>query len=75
MTGAGGGFSLFGGREGKWQNAAGRFGQSSGQEQKLIAKDLYTQAANAFRMTKQNKEAGQAFEKCASIQTNKLSEP
>lgn len=58
-AGAGGGFSLFGGREEKWQNAA----------------DLYTQTANAFRMTKQNKEAGQAFEKAASIQTNQLKEP
>jgi alpha-soluble NSF attachment protein len=56
---AGGGFSLFGGREEKWQNAA----------------DLYNQAANAFRMQKQNKEAGQAFEKCAAIQTNQLKEP
>lgn len=57
--GAGGGFSLFGGRGEKWENAA----------------DLYTQAANAFRMQKQNHEAGAAFEKAASIQSNKLSEP
>lgn len=35
--GAGGGFSLFGGRTEKYENAA----------------DLYTQAANAFRMQKQ----------------------
>ncbi|KAL2073560.1 hypothetical protein VTL71DRAFT_10886 [Oculimacula yallundae] len=58
-SGAGGGFSLFGGRQEKWENAA----------------DLYTQAANAFRMQKLNKEAGQAFEKAADIQTNKLNEP
>jgi len=58
-SGAGGGFSLFGGRQEKWENAA----------------DLYTQAANAFRMQKQNKEAGQAFERAADIQTNKLNEP
>ncbi|KAE9375756.1 TPR-like protein [Stipitochalara longipes BDJ] len=58
-SGAGSGFSLFGGRQEKWENAA----------------DLYTQAANAFRMQKQNKEAGQAFERAADIQTNKLSEP
>lgn len=58
-SGAGGGFRLFGGGQDKWENAA----------------DLYTQAANAFRMSKQNKEAGQAFEKAANIQTNKLSEP
>jgi len=56
---AGGGFSLFGGREEKWQNAA----------------DLYIQAANAFRMQNQNKEAGQAFERAAAIQTNQLKEP
>jgi alpha-soluble NSF attachment protein len=35
---AGSGFSLFGGRSEKWENAA----------------DLYTQAANAFRMQKQS---------------------
>jgi len=58
-AGAGGGFSLFGGRQEKWENAA----------------DLYTQAANAFRMQSQNKEAGQAFEKAANIQTQKLNEP
>ncbi|KUJ13274.1 TPR-like protein [Mollisia scopiformis] len=58
-SGAGGGFSLFGGRQEKWENAA----------------DLYTQAANAFRMQNQNKEAGQAFEKAAQIQTQKLNEP
>ncbi|KAL9028054.1 MAG: hypothetical protein Q9196_003518 [Gyalolechia fulgens] len=57
--GAGGGFSFFGGRSEKFENAA----------------DLYTQAANAFRMQKQGKEAGQAFERAASIQTSKLSEP
>lgn len=37
--GATGGFSLFGGRTEKWENAA----------------DLYTQAANAFRVQKQSK--------------------
>ncbi len=37
--GATGGFSLFGGRGEKWENAA----------------DLYTQAANAFRVQKQSK--------------------
>jgi len=58
-AGATGGFGFFGGRQEKWENAA----------------DLYTQAANAFRMQNQNKEAGQAFEKCANIQTQKLNEP
>jgi alpha-soluble NSF attachment protein len=37
--GATGGFSFFGGRTEKWENAA----------------DLYSQAANAFRMQKQSK--------------------
>lgn len=44
---AGSGFSLFGGRTEKYENAV----------------DLYTQAANAFRMQKQGKEAGLAFER------------
>ncbi|PHH65143.1 hypothetical protein CDD81_3274 [Ophiocordyceps australis] len=59
LQGAGSGFSLFGGREEKYQNAA----------------DLFTQAANAFKMQKQNIEAGKAFEQAAQIQTNKLNEP
>jgi len=58
-SGAGGGFSLFGGRQEKFENAA----------------DLYTQAANSFRMQNQTKEAGMAFEKAANIQKDKLSEP
>ncbi|KJZ80405.1 Putative vesicular-fusion protein sec17-like protein [Hirsutella minnesotensis 3608] len=56
---AGGGFSFFGGREDKYQNAA----------------DLYIQAANAFKMQKQNIDAGKAFELAAQIQTSKLNEP
>ena len=39
VSGATSGFSLFGGRAEKWENAA----------------DLYTQAANAFRVGKQSK--------------------
>ena len=77
-SGAGGGFSFFGGKTEKWENAA----------------DLYTQAANAFRMQKQGKcdpkhvmprncslwedsgkEAGIAFERAAAIQTKNLNEP
>ncbi|CCU74975.1 vesicular-fusion protein sec17, partial [Blumeria hordei DH14] len=58
VVAATGGFSFFGGRQEKWENAA----------------DLYMQAANAFRMQKQNKEAGEAFEKCAEIQTEKLND-
>jgi len=57
--GAGSGFSFFGGRGEKYENAV----------------ELYTQAANAFRMQKQGKEAGQAFERAASLQTSKLNEP
>lgn len=53
------GFSFFGGKAEKWENAA----------------DLYTQAANAFRMQKLTREAGQAFERAASIQRDQLSEP
>ncbi|KGO46965.1 Tetratricopeptide-like helical [Penicillium expansum] len=67
LSGASGGFSWFGGRAEKYESAA----------------DLYTQAANAFRVQKMseiprglaNKEAGQAFEKAASIQTQSLNEP
>jgi len=40
-SGAGGGFSFFGGRAQKWEDAA----------------ELYTQAANAFRVQKQSKPA------------------
>ncbi|WPH03998.1 Hypothetical protein R9X50_00688200 [Acrodontium crateriforme] len=56
---AGSGFSLFGGRGEKWEAAV----------------ELYTQAANAFRMQKAGKEAGQAFERAAELQTSKLNEP
>ena len=56
---AGGGFSFFGGKQEKWENTA----------------DLYIQAANAFRMQKLGKEAGQAFERAAAIQTKQLNEP
>ncbi|PSS00523.1 alpha-soluble NSF attachment protein [Coniella lustricola] len=55
---ASGGFKLFGGREDKWQDAV----------------DTYLQAANAFRMQKQNREAGETFEKAAQIQINQLKE-
>ncbi|KAI9839524.1 MAG: hypothetical protein M1819_002150 [Sarea resinae] len=59
LSGAGSGFSLFGGRTEKYEAAA----------------DLYTQAANAFRLQKQGKEAGVAFERAASVQTKNLNEP
>ncbi|KKZ68382.1 hypothetical protein EMCG_00151 [[Emmonsia] crescens] len=58
LQGASGGFSLFGGRTEKYENAA----------------DLYSQAANAFRAQKMNKEAGMAFEKAAAVFTNNLNE-
>ena len=56
---ASGGFSFFGGKTQKLEEAA----------------ELYTQAANAFRMQKDGKSAGQAFEKAAQIQQQKLDEP
>ncbi|RYP53214.1 hypothetical protein DL769_010557 [Monosporascus sp. CRB-8-3] len=59
LASAGSGFSFFGGRDEKYQNAA----------------DLYIEAANAFRMQKMNREAGQAFEKAAAVQTDNLKEP
>ncbi|KAH6982929.1 vesicular-fusion protein sec17 [Ilyonectria destructans] len=59
LQGAGSGFSFFGGREEKYQDAA----------------DLYIQAANAFKMQKQNVEAGKAFEQAAQVQTQNLKEP
>ncbi|KAF4582050.1 vesicular-fusion protein sec17 [Ophiocordyceps camponoti-floridani] len=59
LQGAGSGLSFFGGREDKYQNAA----------------DLFIQAANAFKMQKQNVEAGKAFEKAAQVQSSKLNEP
>ncbi|KAI0596030.1 alpha-soluble NSF attachment protein [Biscogniauxia sp. FL1348] len=59
LSSASSGFSLFGGREDKYMNAA----------------DLYIEAANAFRMQKMNREAGQAFEKAAAVQSKNLNEP
>lgn len=79
LQSASSGFSLFGGKTEKYENAA----------------DLYTQAANTFRVQKMSrdsppqalkgkdsadgemllgKEAGQAFEAAASIQGDKLNE-
>ncbi|KAF2745924.1 alpha-soluble NSF attachment protein-like protein [Sporormia fimetaria CBS 119925] len=59
LQGASGGFSFFGGRTEKYEKAA----------------DEFIAAANAFRMQKQGKEAGQAFERAASIQADQLKEP
>lgn len=56
---ASGGFSFFGGKTQKLEEAA----------------ELYTQAANAFRLQKDGKAAGQAFERAAQIQQQKLNEP
>ncbi|KPM34445.1 putative vesicular-fusion protein sec17 [Neonectria ditissima] len=56
LQGASSGFSFFGGREEKYQDAA----------------DLFVQAANAFKMQKQNIEAGKAFEQAAQVQTQNL---
>ncbi|KAK3683534.1 soluble NSF attachment protein [Podospora appendiculata] len=55
-----GGFGFFSSRkEDKFQDAA----------------DFYVQAANAFRLEKLYKEAGQAFEQAAKIHQEKLNEP
>jgi alpha-soluble NSF attachment protein len=59
LSGASTGFSFFGGKTEKLENAA----------------DLYVQAANAFRVQRMNKEAGMAFEKAAAVQKNSLNEP
>ncbi|KAK4033077.1 soluble NSF attachment protein [Parachaetomium inaequale] len=59
LQSAGGGFSFFSNKEEKYQNAA----------------DLYVQAANAYRLERMNKEAGQCFEAAASIHRDKMNEP
>ncbi|KZZ86999.1 NSF attachment protein [Ascosphaera apis ARSEF 7405] len=59
LQSASGGFNWFGSKAEKYENAA----------------DLYQQAANAFRLQKMNKEAGQAFEKAASVHRDNLNEP
>lgn len=59
LQGASGGFSFFGGRSDKYEKAA----------------EEYIAAANAFRMQKQGKEAGSAFEKAAQVQLDQLKEP
>jgi len=59
LASASGGFSFFGNKEQKYQDAS----------------DLYIEAANAFRMQHMNREAGSAFEKAAAVQTNNLKEP
>lgn len=41
----------------------------------MTAADTYIEAANAFRVQKMNREAGQAFEKAANVQINNLKEP
>ncbi|OAK98397.1 alpha-soluble NSF attachment protein [Phaeosphaeriaceae sp. SRC1lsM3a] len=56
---ASGGFSFFGGRQEKYEAAA----------------DQFIAAANAFRMQKMGNEAGEAFEKAASVQRQQLNEP
>jgi len=53
------GFSFFSRKSEKYENAA----------------DLYIQAANAFRMAKEGRAAGAAFEKAGSIQLENLNEP
>ncbi|KAH6621283.1 soluble NSF attachment protein [Chaetomium sp. MPI-SDFR-AT-0129] len=59
LQGASGGFSFFSNKEEKYQNAA----------------DLYVQAANAYRIERLNKEAGDCFKAAAEIHRNYLNEP
>lgn len=59
LAGASGGWSLFGAKEDKLMGAV----------------DMYIAAANAFKMQKADREAGQTFEKAAQIQNSKLNEP
>ncbi|KAL5594341.1 hypothetical protein BROUX41_001280 [Berkeleyomyces rouxiae] len=59
LASAGSGFSFFGGREEKYQNAV----------------DLFTQAGNAFRMQKLNIDAGKALEAAADVQERYLKDP
>lgn len=58
-SGAGSGFSFFGSRTEKYENAA----------------ELYIKAASAYRAKRAMREAGMAYEKAATIQGTKLSEP
>ncbi|KAL9099763.1 MAG: hypothetical protein Q9163_004781 [Psora crenata] len=53
------GFSFFGGKAEKYENAV----------------ELYTKAANAFRLQQNGTEAGRAYEQAAALQKNKLNEP
>ncbi|EGS23212.1 vesicular-fusion protein sec17-like protein [Thermochaetoides thermophila DSM 1495] len=53
------GWSFFSNKEDKYQTAA----------------DLYTQAANAYRLENRNQEAGEAFIAAANIYREKLNEP
>ncbi|KAK2742828.1 vesicular-fusion protein S17 [Myotisia sp. PD_48] len=59
LQGASGGFSFFSNKTEKFENAA----------------DLYTQAANGFRVQKMDREAGKAFERAAAVHANNLNEP
>jgi len=56
---ASGGFSFFSNKQDKYEAAA----------------DQFIAAANAFRMQKMGKEAGEAFERAASVQRQNLNEP
>lgn len=59
LSGASSGFSLFGGKQEKLEKAA----------------EGYIAAANAFRIQKENGQAGACFEKAAKIQKDRLNEP
>ncbi|KAF2860868.1 TPR-like protein [Piedraia hortae CBS 480.64] len=58
------------------QSASGGFSFFSSKTDKLEnAVELYTQAANAFRLQKDGRMAGQTLEKAAKIQQSQLNEP
>jgi len=59
LASASGGFSFFSNKQDKIQDAA----------------DTYQQAGNAFRLQKDNLEAGKAFEKAAAVFKDRLNEP
>ncbi|KAL3462902.1 vesicular-fusion protein Sec17 [Aspergillus heterothallicus] len=59
LRGASSGWSIFGDRSEKYENAV----------------KLFENAGNAFRLQKLYKEAGQAFERAAQVQVTKLKEP
>lgn len=59
LASASSGFSFFGGKQDKLEQAA----------------EKYIAAANAFRLQKETGQAGACFEKAAKVQKDRLNEP